>query len=134
MNLPVLISGSFTSMALPWNTLIIYNALALLLFYAIAVSKIVVWINYSKKSSYDQAVKPSRRFPYLYLDRQPCNRSLYNCVVGALSGRLGMSKEAVKQRLIEMGLLIVEDNACGYWDNAGAILKRRELNSLICWI
>ena len=37
-------------MALPWNTLIIYNALALLLFYAIAVSKIVVWIYYSKKS------------------------------------------------------------------------------------
>ena len=34
---------------------------------------------------------------------------------------LGMSKEAVKQRLIEMGLLIVEDNACGYWDNAGAV-------------
>ena len=34
---------------------------------------------------------------------------------------LGISKEAVKQRLIEMGLLIVEDNACGYWDNAGAV-------------
>ena len=62
-----------------------------------------------------------RRFPYLYLDRQPCNRSLYSCVVGALSGRLGISKDAVKQRLIEMGLLIVEDNACGNWDNAGAV-------------
>ena len=32
-----------------------------------------------------------------------------------------MSKEAVKQRLIEMGLLIVGDNVCGYWDNAGAV-------------
>ncbi len=32
-----------------------------------------------------------------------------------------MSKEAVKQRLIEKGLLIVEDNACAYWDNAGAV-------------
>lgn len=47
LNLPALISGSFTSMALPWNTLIIYNDLAQLLFYAIAVSKIVVWINRS---------------------------------------------------------------------------------------
>ena len=46
---------------------------------------------------------------------------LYNCVVGALSGRLGISKDAVKQRLIEKGLLIVEDNACGYWDNAGTV-------------
>ena len=34
---------------------------------------------------------------------------------------LGMSKEAVKQRLIEMGFLIVEDNAYGYWDNVGAV-------------
>ena len=53
-----------------------------------------------------------------------CNLVIGGCIamlVGALSGRLGMSKEAVKQRLIEMGLLIVEDNVCGYWDNAGAV-------------
>ena len=62
-----------------------------------------------------------RRFPYLYLDRQPCNGALYNCVVGALSGRLGVSKNEVKQRLVEMGVLIEEDNASCYWDIGGAV-------------
>lgn len=57
-----------------------------------------------------------RRFPYLYLDCQPCNRSLYNCVVGLLSGRLGMSKDIVAQKIIDLGLLNVDDNVMSYSD------------------
>ena len=46
----------------------------------------------------------------LYLDNQPCNKSDVYKVLGALSLQFNVSKEAVKMRLINEGLLIIDKN------------------------
>ena len=45
----------------------------------------------------------------LYLDHQPCNQRDVNAILGTLSSRFNVSKEAAKMRLLNAGLLIIEN-------------------------
>lgn len=46
----------------------------------------------------------------LYLDHQSCNQRDVNTILGALSSRFNVSKAAAKMRLLNDGLLIIDDN------------------------
>ena len=45
----------------------------------------------------------------LYLDHQPCNKHDVYTILGSLSIKFNVSKEAVKMRLLNEGLLIIDD-------------------------
>lgn len=45
----------------------------------------------------------------LYLDHQSCNQRDVNVILGTLSSRFNVSKEAAKMRLLNAGLLIIEN-------------------------
>ena len=47
---------------------------------------------------------------WLYLDHQSCNQRDVNTILGALSSRFNVSKAAAKMRLLNAGLLIIENS------------------------
>lgn len=46
---------------------------------------------------------------YLFLDHQPCNKHNANIILGALSNKFNVSKEAIKIRLLNEELLIIDN-------------------------
>ena len=46
---------------------------------------------------------------YLYLDSQSCNKQNVLTILGVLSTKFNVSKEAVKNRLLNEKLLVIED-------------------------
>ena len=62
-----------------------------------------------------------RRFPYLYLDYQPCNMKIFNNVIVMMAGKLCLPKQIVVQKLLDSKFLTVENNALCYCGNIEAL-------------